>query len=103
LLGRFGNAEVALPGGCNFGGVRPIDQHVKGFERLGADVKVRNGLIKAYTDDGLKGATVYLDTVSVGATVNIILAAVLADGLTIIENAAREPHIVDLAEQAQTA
>jgi UDP-N-acetylglucosamine 1-carboxyvinyltransferase len=97
LLGRFGRAEVALPGGCNFGGVRPIDQHVKGFECLGADVKVRNGLIKAYADNGLSGATVYLDMASVGATVNIMLAAVLADGLTVIENAAREPHIVDLA------
>jgi len=97
LLGRFGKAEVALPGGCNFGGVRPIDQHIKGFECLGADVKVRNGLIKAYAYNGLTGSTIYLDMASVGATVNIILAAVLAEGLTVIENAAREPHIVDLA------
>lgn len=97
LLGRFGRAEVALPGGCNFGGVRPIDQHIKGFEFLGTEVKVRGGLIKANAADGLKGANIYLDMASVGATVNIILAAVMADGLTVIENAAREPHIVDLA------
>ena len=97
LLGRFGHADVALPGGCNFGGDRPIDQHVKGFETLGADVEVSSGYIKAHADDGLTGHNIYLDMASVGATVNIMLAAVLADGITVIENAAREPHIVDLA------
>lgn len=95
LLGRFKKAEVVMPGGCNFG-VRPIDQHIKGFEALGATVKVENGLIKAYADK-LVGAKIYLDVVSVGATVNIMLAAVLAEGTTIIENAAKEPHIVDVA------
>lgn len=97
LLGRFGKAEVAMPGGCNFGGVRPIDQHIKGFEAMGAEVEVKNGRIVCKTDNGLKGSSVYLDVVSVGATINIILAASMADGLTVIENAAREPHIVDLA------
>jgi UDP-N-acetylglucosamine 1-carboxyvinyltransferase len=88
-------ARVALPGGCNFG-VRPIDQHIKGFEALGATITLENGLIEA-TADELYGSSVYLDVVSVGATINIMLAAVKAKGLTIIENAAREPHIVDLA------
>ena len=97
LLGRFGNATVAMPGGCNFGGVRPIDQHVKGFTAMGAEVDQSNGLVTVKTKDGLKGASVYLDVVSVGATINIMLAAVLADGVTVIENAAREPHIVDVA------
>jgi len=97
LLGRFGRADVAMPGGCNFGGVRPIDQHIKGFTAMGADVKVRNGIVTAVTDDGLQGAHVYLDVVSVGATINVMLGAALAKGMTIIENAAREPHIVDLA------
>ena len=97
LLGRFGWAEVPLPGGCDLGG-RPIDQHVKGFVSMGADVDVRSGLICAKVPGGrLAGGQVYLDMVSVGATMNIMLAAVLADGLTIIENAAKEPHIVDLA------
>ena len=95
LLGRFKKAEVAMPGGCNFG-VRPIDQHIKGFEALGATVKVENGLIKAYADK-LVGAKIYLDVVSVGATINVMLAAVLAEGTTIIENAAKEPHVVDVA------
>lgn len=95
LLGRFKKAEVAMPGGCNFG-VRPIDQHIKGFEALGATVKVENGLIKAYAEK-LVGAKIYLDVVSVGATINVMLAAVLAEGTTIIENAAKEPHIVDVA------
>jgi len=97
LLGRFGRADVAMPGGCNFGGVRPIDQHIKGFSAMGASVSVRNGIVSAVTADGLRGATVFLDVVSVGATINLMLGAVLAQGITIIENAAREPHIVDLA------
>jgi len=97
LLGRFGRADVAMPGGCNFGGVRPIDQHIKGFTAMGADVSVRNGIVTAVTNDGLHGATVYLDVVSVGATINVMLGAALAKGTTIIENAAKEPHIVDLA------
>lgn len=97
LLGRFGQATVAMPGGCNFG-VRPIDQHIKGMTALGADVDVRNGFVYAAARDGkLHGTRIYLDKVSVGATMNIILAATLAQGRTIIENAAREPHIVDLA------
>ncbi len=97
LLGRFGWAEVPLPGGCDLGG-RPIDQHIKGFVAMDAEVDVRNGLICAKVPGGrLQGGQVYLDMVSVGATMNIMLAAVLADGLTIIENAAKEPHIVDLA------
>ena len=97
LLGRFGKADVAMPGGCNFGGVRPIDQHIKGFSAMGARVGVRNGVVYAETDGRLLGSTVYLDVVSVGATINIMLGAALADGMTYIENAAREPHIVDLA------
>ena len=97
LLGRFGWAEVPLPGGCDLGG-RPIDQHIKGFVAMGADVDVRNGLICAKAKNGrMCGTQIYLDIVSVGATMNIMLAAVLADGLTVIENAAKEPHIVDLA------
>jgi len=97
LLGRFGRAEVAMPGGCNFG-VRPIDQHVKGFTALGAKVVVEGGFIHASSETGrLKGANVYLDVVSVGATMNIMMAAVLAEGNTTIENAAKEPHVVDLA------
>ena len=95
LLGRMRKARVALPGGCNFG-VRPIDQHIKGFEALGATITLENGLIEA-TAQELYGSSVYLDVVSVGATINIMLAAVKAKGLTVIENAAREPHIVDLA------
>lgn len=95
MLGRFKHAEVAMPGGCNFG-VRPIDQHIKGFELLGAKVDVRNGMVCASADK-LVGASIYMDVVSVGATINVMLAAVLARGLTIIENAAKEPHIVDLA------
>ena len=98
LLGRFGRAEVAMPGGCNFGGVRPIDQHVKGFSALGAGVTTEGGYINAIVESGrLTGANIYLDVVSVGATMNIMMAAVLADGTTTIENAAKEPHIVDLA------
>lgn len=97
MLGRFGKATVAMPGGCNFGGVRPIDQHIKGFAAMGASVEVKNGLVCAETEGGLRGASIYLDVVSVGATVNIMLGAALAEGKTVIENAAREPHIVDLA------
>ncbi len=95
LLGRHNRARVAPPGGCDFG-VRPIDQHIKGFEALGAKVIIENGMVDAKVSD-LRGASVYLDVVSVGATINIMLAAVKARGLTVIENAAREPHIVDLA------
>jgi len=97
LLGRFGRADVAMPGGCNFGGVRPIDQHIKGFTAMGANVSVRNGIVTAVTGDTLRGVTIYLDVVSVGATINLMLGAALAQGRTVIENAAREPHIVDLA------
>ena len=97
LLGRFGRAEVPPPGGCDLG-VRPIDQHLKGFAAMGTRIQVENGFIHAAAPNGrLHGAQVYLDVVSVGATMNILLAAALADGLTIIENAAKEPHIVDLA------
>ena len=97
LLGRFGNALVTMPGGCNFGGVRPIDQHIKGFTAMGAKISVMNGVVNATTDGGLRGTSVYLDVVSVGATINLMLGAALAEGRTNIENAAREPHIVDLA------
>ena len=97
LLGRFGQATVAMPGGCNFG-VRPIDQHIKGFTTMDAEVTVEGGFIHTAAKNGrLVGAPVYLDVVSVGATMNIMMAAVLAQGVTTIENAAKEPHIVDLA------
>ena len=97
MLGRFGVAKTTMPGGCNFG-VRPIDQHIKGMKALGATMSLGKGLICAEAKDGrLKGSRIYLDKVSVGATINIMIAAVLAKGLTVIENAAREPHIVDLA------
>lgn len=95
LLGKYKRAEVALPGGCNIGS-RPIDQHIKGFKALGAEVKISHGLIVAQADH-LKGSHIYLDVVSVGATINIMMAASLAEGQTIIENAAKEPHVVDLA------
>lgn len=95
LLGRYKKAEVAFPGGCNFG-TRPIDQHIKGFTALGAEVVVEHGMIKASAEK-LVGAQIYLDVISVGATINIMLAAVLAEGTTIIENAAKEPHVVDTA------
>lgn len=95
LLGRYNRARVAMPGGCNFG-VRPIDQHIKGFKFLGAEVSVDNAIVDARAEK-LIGSSIYLDVVTVGATVNIMLAAVKAKGLTIIENAAKEPHIVDLA------
>jgi UDP-N-acetylglucosamine 1-carboxyvinyltransferase len=97
MLGRFGSARTTMPGGCNFG-VRPIDQHIKGMRALGADVNVEGGFVYADALDGrLHGSRIYLDKVSVGATMNIMIAAVLAEGRTVIENAAREPHIVDLA------
>ncbi len=98
LLGRFGKAKVGLPGGCNFG-VRPIDLHVKAFETLGASVDTDHGYIEATTNPerGLCGKNIYFDCCSVGATINAILAAVLAKGTTILENPAREPHVVDLA------
>ena len=97
MLGRFGSAKTTMPGGCNFG-VRPIDQHIKGMRALGADVNVEGGFVYADALDGrLHGSRIYLDKVSVGATMNIMIAAVLAEGRTVIENAAREPHIVDLA------
>ena len=97
MLGRFGSAKTTMPGGCNFG-VRPIDQHIKGMRALGAEINVRGGYVYADAKDGrLHGARIYLDKVSVGATMNIMIAGVLAEGRTVIENAAREPHIVDLA------
>ena len=97
MLSRFGHAKTTMPGGCNFG-VRPIDQHIKGMMALGADIEVKSGFVFADAPEGgLHGAKIYLDKVSVGATMNIILAATTASRRTIIENAAREPHIVDLA------
>ncbi len=97
MLGRFGKARTTMPGGCNFG-VRPIDQHIKGMKALGANMDISRGFIKAEAKGGrLKGARIYLDKVSVGATINIMIAATMASGLTVIENVAREPHIVDLA------
>jgi len=96
LLARYGRAKVGLPGGCDFG-VRPIDQHIKGFEALGAKVSVEGGNIDAVAENGLHGASVYMDVVSVGATINVMLAAVKAEGTTVIENAAHEPHVVDTA------
>ncbi len=95
LLGRFSKAEVTLPGGCNIGS-RPIDQHIKGFSMLGADVKIEYGMIVAEAEQ-LVGAHIFFDVVTVGATINVMLAAALAQGNTIIENAAKEPHIVDVA------
>ncbi len=95
LLGRYHEAIVPLPGGCNIGD-RPIDQHIKGFEALGAKVVIEHGQVKMKADR-LVGTDIYLDVVSVGATINIMLAAVLAEGKTVIENVAKEPHIVDVA------
>lgn len=95
-LGRFGSAYVAYPGGCDFG-VRPIDQHIKGFEALGATVDVEGGYVEANALGGLRGGNIYFDVTTVGGTVNVILAAARSDGLTVIENAAREPHVVDVA------
>lgn len=100
-IGRFGRAYVGYPGGCDFG-VRPIDQHIKGFEALGASVKVEGGYVDASCTKGLRGTSIFFDLVSVGATMNVMLAAVRAEGTTVIENAAREPHIVDLANFLNT-
>ena len=95
LLGKYKEAEVSLPGGCNIGS-RPIDQHLKGFRALGAKVDIAHGMIIAKADE-LKGNHIYLDVVSVGATINVMLASIMAEGITIIENAAKEPHVVDVA------
>ena len=100
MLGRMGEIEVGMPGGCKLG-ARPIDQHIKGFELLGANVSVEKGKIYAKAKK-LKGAPIYMDIVSVGATINIMLSAVLAKGTTIIDNAAKEPHIVDVANFLNT-
>ena len=95
-LGRFGKAAIGWPGGCDFGH-RPLDQHIKGFEALGAEVSTENGYIYVKAPNGLTGTSVYFDVTSVGATVNLILSSVLANGITVLDNAAKEPHIVDLA------
>lgn len=100
MLGRFGKAKVSLPGGCNIG-VRPIDQHIKGFEALGATVTIKHGVVSAEAKE-LRGAAIFLDVVSVGATINIMLAATRAKGTTTIENAAKEPHVVDVANFLNT-
>ena len=102
LLGRFGKSVVGLPGGCNLG-PRPIDQHIKAFEALGAEVEVEQGKILANSKKKLKGANIYFDMASVGATINAMLAAVLSHGTTVISNAAKEPHIVDVANFLNTA
>ena len=95
MLGKYKHAEVALPGGCDIGS-RAIDQHIKGFRALGAEVKIEYGLIKTHAEK-LVGSHIYMDCVSVGATINVMMAATMAEGRTIIENAAKEPHVVDLA------
>lgn len=95
LLGKYSKAEVALPGGCNIG-LRPIDQHIKGFRALGASVRIEHGLIITEANK-LRGNHIYMDVVTVGATMNVMMAAVMAEGTTVIENAAKEPHVVDLA------
>ena len=95
LLGKYKSAKVALPGGCNIGS-RPIDQHIKGWKALGADVKIAHGLIITEAEK-LSGSHIYMDVVSVGATINVMMSAVMAEGQTIIENAAKEPHVVDVA------
>ena len=100
MLGRTGEIEVGMPGGCNLG-ARPIDQHIKGFELLGANVEIGKGTISAKANC-LKGAPIYMDVVSVGATINVMLASVLAKGTTTIDNAAKEPHIVDVANFLNT-
>jgi len=96
LFGRFGHARVAMPGGCDFG-VRPIDQHIRGFEMLGASVSFEKNAIISMQSEQPQGAAIYLDMASVGATINIMLAATRARGVTVVENAAKEPHVVDLA------
>ena len=100
MLGKYHHAEVSLPGGCNIGS-RPIDQHLKGFRALGAVAVVRNGMIVVNTDR-LAGAHIYFDMVSVGATINVMLAATLAEGKTVLENCAKEPHVVDVANLLNT-
>ena len=95
-LGRFNEVQIGLPGGCNLG-ARPIDQHIKAFEKLGANIEVKGGTVFATKKDKLQGTSIFLDVVSVGATINAMLAATLANGTTIIENVAKEPHIVDVA------
>lgn len=100
-FGRFGYARVGLPGGCDFGG-RPIDQHIKGFEALGGDVKIEDGYVEIKRSEPLKGAEIFFDMETVGATINIMLASVISEGLTVIDNAAKEPHIVDLANFLNT-
>ena len=95
LLGKYKSAQVPLPGGCNIGS-RPIDQHLKGFRALGGDVRIENGAVRVHAID-LVGSHIYLDVVSVGATINIMMAAALAEGMTILENVAKEPHVVDVA------
>ncbi|OUS70901.1 UDP-N-acetylglucosamine 1-carboxyvinyltransferase [Pseudoalteromonas sp. A601] len=96
LVARFGQAQVSLPGGCAIG-ARPVDIHIQGLERMGANIQVENGYINASVDGRLKGAEIYMEMVSVGATENLLMAATLADGKTVLENAAREPEITDLA------
>jgi UDP-N-acetylglucosamine 1-carboxyvinyltransferase len=100
MLGRFKEARVELPGGCSIG-VRPIDQHIKGFEALGAEVKIEHGAVRV-SAERLIGANIFFDVVSVGATINVMLAATLAEGTTILENVAREPHVVDVANFLNT-
>ena len=100
LLARFKKARVELPGGCPIGD-RPIDQHIKGFEALGADVTIEHGAVNINADK-LVGTTIYFDVVSVGATINIMLAAALAEGVTVLENVAKEPHVVDVANFLNT-
>lgn len=95
LLGRFGKVTMAYPGGCDIG-VRPIDQHIKGFRALGAEIEIEHGMISVQADK-LVGSEIFLDVVSVGATINIMIAATMAEGITVIENAAKEPHVVDVA------
>ena len=95
MLGKYKHAEVALPGGCNIGS-RPIDQHLKGFRALGAEVEIEYGKIMAEAEK-LVGKHIYFDVVSVGATINVMMTAAMADGLTIMENVAKEPHVVDVA------
>ena len=102
LLGKYGFAEVAMPGGCNFGGVRPIDQHIKGFEALGGEVSTEGGYIDIRSENGARGTNIFFDVSSVGATINIMIAAATAEGVTIIDNAAREPHVVDCAQFLNT-
>ena len=102
LLGKFNSVQISLPGGCNLG-ARPIDQHIKAFEKLGATVDVLRGNVYAKREQKLKGTSIFFDVVSVGATINAILAATLADGVTTIENPAKEPHVVDVANFLNSA